>query len=188
MIQKIQLTSEECCFCAKKAITKTSQGFNSCNSHKNIKLNRPECICGGSLKKSGDEEVFNCDLCHKQWTTDVLFAQEKIALKEHHTNKLTFEKINKSKDLISDVSCDKLFYCSDGTILKNLDELCRYMKDITKNVFYYHVKDSKNDFADWVELVINDKRLAKNLRKHNNSKAMYKTLKNRNDRLNTRAK
>lgn len=60
---------------------------------------------------------------------------------------------------------DKCFWTTDGKILKNLDELQMAFGTMGDEVFLHHVSKEKNDFADWVEQVLEDSACASSLRK-----------------------
>ena len=60
---------------------------------------------------------------------------------------------------------DKCFWTTDGQILKNLDELQMAFGSMGEEVFLHHVNKEKNDFADWVEQVLEDSACARELRK-----------------------
>jgi len=60
---------------------------------------------------------------------------------------------------------DKCFWTTDGRILKNLDELQMAFGSMGEEVFLHHVNKEKNDFADWVEQVLQDSTCASALRK-----------------------
>ncbi len=60
---------------------------------------------------------------------------------------------------------DKCFWTTDGQILKNLDELQMAFGTMGEEVFLHHVTKEKNDFADWVEQVLEDSACAAALRK-----------------------
>ncbi len=60
---------------------------------------------------------------------------------------------------------DKCFWTTDGKILKNLDELQMAFGTMGEEVFLHHVNQEKNDFADWVEQVLEDRACASALRK-----------------------
>lgn len=56
------------------------------------------------------------------------------------------------------------FWTTDGQVLSSLVSLSDALKDMTKSVFSHHVARGKNDFAAWVEVVLEDKECAKELR------------------------
>jgi hypothetical protein len=70
----------------------------------------------------------------------------------------------KSAGLIcaSDEHC---FWTTDGNILKSLEDLVFAFGSMDDTVFVYHADGVKNDFADWVEHVLEDAACAADLRK-----------------------
>lgn len=68
--------------------------------------------------------------------------------------------------------------------LRNLYEAFDIMSDET---FEHHVRDSKNDFANWIENVFEDYDLAEHLRKLKTKEAMKKVLGERIEFLEKRA-
>lgn len=56
------------------------------------------------------------------------------------------------------------FYLADGRVCTDLEELAQAIDDITDEVFYHHVSDFHNDFANWVEHIFDEKNLAETLR------------------------
>jgi len=70
-----------------------------------------------------------------------------------------------AKSWLGDVPHDKVFWCRDGRMLKNLDELAIALRKMSEETFRYHVTGDKNDFSNWVRDVIGDLTLAKDLQK-----------------------
>jgi FtsZ-interacting cell division protein ZipA len=62
----------------------------------------------------------------------------------------------------SDGEC---FWTRDGRILQNLEDLHLAFGTMDHEVFLHHVQKEKNDFADWVEHVLQDLDCAVALRK-----------------------
>ncbi|MDC1205599.1 hypothetical protein N8083_02005 [Candidatus Pacebacteria bacterium] len=57
------------------------------------------------------------------------------------------------------------FWTSDGKILRDLIELKDVLRQMEDSVYMHHVTKEKNDFADWVEHVLQDATCAEALRK-----------------------
>jgi len=66
---------------------------------------------------------------------------------------------------LGDVEKDKQFWCQDGHYLKNLQELETALEQMTEDTFRYHVNETKSDFSTWVNEVIGDDKLSRDLRK-----------------------
>ena len=60
---------------------------------------------------------------------------------------------------------EEAFWMNNGSILRNLLELKDALEAMGDEVFSHHVTKDKNDFADWVESVLNDPECAAALRK-----------------------
>ena len=56
------------------------------------------------------------------------------------------------------------FWMNDGTILHTLRDLEQAFDRMEDVIFGHHVAPDKNDFADWVELVLADRACASSLR------------------------
>lgn len=68
------------------------------------------------------------------------------------------------KSWLADVSADKAFWCHDGRVMKNLEELSVALRDMSEETFRYHVTADRNDFSKWVEDVIGDNELSAGLK------------------------
>lgn len=68
-------------------------------------------------------------------------------------------------DRLADVPEEKRFYCNDGRIINNMEELVSALKVMSDETFRYHANESKNDFSTWIADVIGDDKLAADLRK-----------------------
>jgi hypothetical protein len=67
--------------------------------------------------------------------------------------------------VLSDCPPDKAFWTCHGTIVRNLNELKNTIGGLNDYAFRYHVNsdNSKNDFAVWINDVLEDHDLAKRL-------------------------
>lgn len=65
---------------------------------------------------------------------------------------------------------EQCFWTNDGTILATHTDLKRALKDMKSSVYKYHT-DGRNDFASWVEAVLQDSDCANELRKAKTQKA-----------------
>lgn len=57
------------------------------------------------------------------------------------------------------------FWTTDGAVLENLEQLEMAFGSMEDEVFLHHVTKDKNDFADWVEHVLEDAACAADLRR-----------------------
>lgn len=56
------------------------------------------------------------------------------------------------------------FWVHDGPVLSDIAELNRALKEMNDDQYAYHVNESKNDFANWVDEVLQDPHCAEDLR------------------------
>jgi hypothetical protein len=75
------------------------------------------------------------------------------------TNKETYQS------WLANVAQDKVFWCHDGGVVKNLDELVAALRAMSDETFRYHAAVDNNDFSNWVRDVIGDRTLANQLQK-----------------------
>lgn len=68
-----------------------------------------------------------------------------------------------NKSWLSNVPEDKVFWCHDGRIMKNLEELGAGLQQMAEETFRYHVTEQRNDFSKWVQDVIGDYELSTEL-------------------------
>lgn len=62
-------------------------------------------------------------------------------------------------------SNDNSFWVNDGQVLNSLIALQEALNKMQNEVFAYHVRKDKNDFADWVDFVLCDGKCSSDLRK-----------------------
>jgi hypothetical protein len=110
-------------------------------------------------------------------TTKKAVTKKKVAKKttKKSTNKTTKKVYSKkttkkssektsSKKLVC-AKEDSCFWVNNGPILRDLVELEQAFGNMSEKMFSHHVSGKRNDFADWVEVVLKDKDTAKALRK-----------------------
>lgn len=64
---------------------------------------------------------------------------------------------------LADVPAEKAFWANNGPVLKNLYELQDALQNMSDDAYVHHANKEKNDFSKWVDEVIGDGRLAKDL-------------------------
>ncbi len=99
------------------------------------------------------------------------------AVKKVITKKVTTKKVSTkiAPALLPLVYADNKhsFWVTDGTILNSLVALAGALKDMKSSVYAHHVTGQKNDFADWVELVLSAPDCAKAMRKAKTAKTAH---------------
>lgn len=89
-------------------------------------------------------------------------------------------KINKTiSPFLTSVPEDKKFWCNDGKVFNNLEELEKGLKKMDESTFEYHVNSEKNDFSNWIYDVIGDVELANELRSIISKNLMKKKISDR---------
>ena len=70
-----------------------------------------------------------------------------------------------SKKYLEKVPAEVVFWCHDGQIFNDLDQLLVGFDLMSDETYSYHVNEDKNDFSCWVLDVIGDGELATGLKK-----------------------
>ncbi len=81
------------------------------------------------------------------------------------SKKASVKSPKKVKQSLRRAEGPQCFWVTDGQVLADVRELHRSLQEMQNEVFQHHVTDEKNDFADWVEFVLEDQELAESLRK-----------------------
>jgi hypothetical protein len=77
--------------------------------------------------------------------------------------KLETRTDRKNRKLLEKVPSGYVFYCHDGTIFEDVNELAAGLATMSDETFAYHSNLEKQDFSNWVRDVIGDKQLATDL-------------------------
>lgn len=88
------------------------------------------------------------------------------------------DKIRRS-EYLGDVPAEYVFYLNDGRILHNLIELRDAFDSMSEELYAYHVNSEKNDFCNWINDVIHDIKLGKELKKVKKREAAGKKISHR---------
>jgi hypothetical protein len=94
-------------------------------------------------------------------------------------------RINKEtvKNILGSVPDEKNFWVNDGRVLRNLKDLSVALVDMDEDTFKHHVNKEKNDFKNWINDVIGDNKLAKDISKTKNQKVMENKINRRIEQL-----
>lgn len=64
---------------------------------------------------------------------------------------------------LSNVPEGHMFWCCDGSILRNMRDLEEAFYSMKDETFAYHSSEYKSDFSNWVNDIIGDDKLARDL-------------------------
>ena len=68
-----------------------------------------------------------------------------------------------AEKFLADVPDDRAFWCCDGRVFRNITELAEGLEAMPDETFMYHSNDGKHDFSNWLNEVIEDEKLGKDL-------------------------
>ena len=103
------------------------------------------------------------------------------AIKTSKVKKVAVKKRTKkktSKKILITATGDRCFWVNYGPPVKDLFELFDILSVINEEQFRHHVNEFKNDFAEWVEYVLEDKETAGKIKKTKTASAMAKVVGN----------
>ena len=90
---------------------------------------------------------------------------EKSAVHSHEKKAAVAKpEAKKGAALFIEIKPENYFVLCDGQVVKDYLELARLLETLNDDMFYYHVNDQKNDFANWINDVFKEEDLAKDLR------------------------
>jgi hypothetical protein len=97
-------------------------------------------------------------------------VEKKPVAKKPASKKTATKKVAKKTDkatgkVLVTADDERSFWTVNGEVLNNLISLSEALERMEKEAFSHHVTKEKNDFANWVETVLNDKACAVDLRK-----------------------
>ncbi|MFA5054567.1 MAG: hypothetical protein WC562_00100 [Dehalococcoidia bacterium] len=68
-----------------------------------------------------------------------------------------------AQKFLADVPEKNTFWCCDGRIFRNMSELADGLETMSDETFFYHSNDEKHDFSNWLNEVIEDEKLGRDL-------------------------
>lgn len=86
------------------------------------------------------------------------------------------EKKSSSEKKIKQVDGDLRFFAANGQVIGSIEELSQCISTFDVHILNHHINDERNDFADWVENVFENKTLAKKLRKAKSREELEKAF------------
>lgn len=99
----------------------------------------------------------------------------KKAVAKKSVSKKVASKPKEFKALVCAID-GECFWTRDGRILQNLSDLHMAFGSMDDEIFLHHANKEKNDFADWVEYVLQDLECAEELRRTTNKANAEKIL------------
>jgi hypothetical protein len=88
-------------------------------------------------------------------------AKEKTA----RSNMFTRSRLtkNQAKKYLSQVPEPNVFWCNNGSVFRDINDLKEALAVMSDHTFAYHCNDTKKDFSNWIRDIVGDEKLAKNL-------------------------
>jgi hypothetical protein len=77
--------------------------------------------------------------------------------------KLQTKTDRQNSKLLEKTPPEYVFYCHDGVIFSDTNELAAGLATMSDETFAYHSNSEKQDFSNWVRDVIGDNKLANDL-------------------------
>jgi hypothetical protein len=77
--------------------------------------------------------------------------------------KLQTKTDRQNSKLLEKVPAEYVFYCHDGIVFTDVNELAAGLATMSDETFAYHSNPERKDFSKWVKDVIGDELLADNL-------------------------
>ncbi len=105
---------------------------------------------------------------------DELASKEIIIENNIKQMRRSFKKLH----LSSDIRPEHYFVLSNGEKLRNLTELIESLKTMSPEIYFYHVNEQKNDFANWIHDVMGLSDLAQNVKLSKNKEQMSYLIEN----------
>ena len=78
--------------------------------------------------------------------------------------------------LLGEVPGEKTFWVCDGRGLKSMQDLQEALVEMAEETFSYHCNGDKSDFSAWVNDVLGDEKLARDLSKSTNAPMAAKSV------------
>ncbi len=71
---------------------------------------------------------------------------------------------------------EKKFFLCNGEVVHNLPDLMERLKTMDEGVFQHHVNPERNDFANWIRDVFDNKKLARDVSRLKTKEGMAKKI------------
>ena len=70
---------------------------------------------------------------------------------------------SQAEKYLSKVPEQNVFWCNNGTVLRDIRELRDALANMPDQTYAYHSNEIKKDFSDWMRDIVGDKKLADDL-------------------------
>lgn len=70
-----------------------------------------------------------------------------------------------ARNMLANVPEEYVFRCCDGTVFSDMNDLWNALSSMSEETFAFHANPAKNDFGNWVQDIILDSKLARDLYK-----------------------
>ncbi|MEA1926090.1 MAG: hypothetical protein U9M90_02485 [Patescibacteria group bacterium] len=98
------------------------------------------------------------------------FAEEKMVVQK------AMGKTKKVVKCLIDAPQEAYFRVHNGSALRNLKDLHKALRGMTKEQFEYHTKRNGNDFARWIKDVLGEKALASKITRLRSKKGIQNAI------------
>lgn len=133
------------------------------------------------LEKDLLKAVDELKLLEQKWQIQKMALEEDVKYLEQREREIQFkakelQQLSNELLLFKSVKPSEYFRLQNGVVLKSLHDLVDNLEVMDDSTFHHHVKDHKNDFADWISKVYIDSRLAEKVGSAKSRTEMIETL------------
>lgn len=101
--------------------------------------------------------------------------------REARLRKKMVKKTTTAKKAAFEAPMDKRFWLNSGKVIAGLSDLGAVLEKMEDSIWKFHVTKDKNDFANWIEDVFQEKKLGLAIRKAKTAKAAAKLIKSKTE-------
>lgn len=94
---------------------------------------------------------------------------------------------NQAKRYLSQVPDPNVFWCNDGSVLRDIKDLKEALAIMSDHTFAYHCNDIKKDFSTWIRDIVGDENLARNLESASDRQQAFRIVEERCSLLASKA-
>jgi hypothetical protein len=121
------------------------------------------------LEKDILKTIEELRMLEQKWQIQKMALEEDLKYLEQREREIQFkakelQRLSNEMLLFKSVKPVEYFRLQNGVVLKSLHDLVDNLEVMDDATFQHHVKDQKNDFADWVVKVFMDHKLAEKIK------------------------